>query len=311
MKIIMLTPLVLGLLFFTYSAITGLIAVRDTKIFETAPEAKFEIGNFEIQQIDEKTNTVKWSLKASQTQSDPGQTQAKITNPNLIFFNPPVNGSKHSQPRFTITSSSAYLNKAEQEVNLFDNVLLLTSDGKFQIRSGKLKFKEELPVIVVSDHWTLNSSSGYVIAGQKGLINKDFKSIVSQVDASLTKLTGSNPINMTASEITLESKGTQTVTAEGNARLILSNTQTLIANQIIINETGLVKANGGVNVKTENMNCFSDNLVIKPNATKSPQTAIFTGHPHIIQGANTIYADTITYDFATKRAQIIGNVHSE
>lgn len=307
----MLTPLVVGLLFFAYSAITALIVVNNSKIFDTATNAKFEIGNFEIQQIDEKTNSVKWSLKASQTQADQGQTQAKVTSPNLIFFNPLAKGAKTPQARFTITADFAYLDKAEQEVNLFDNVLLLTSDGKFQIRSGKLKFREELPVIVVSDNWTLSSDSGYVIGGQKGLIDKDFKSIVSQTGASLTKTKGSNPINMTADEITLESRGSQTVRAEGNAKLIISNTQTLIAHQIIINESGLVKANGAVNVKAQNLNCFSDHLVIKPNAGKTPQTALFTGRPHIIQGANTIYADTITYDFATKQAQIVGNVHSE
>ena len=307
----MLTPIILGLVFFLYSAISALIVVKNSKIFENVTDTKFEIGDFEIQQIDEKTNSVKWSLKADQTQSDPGQTEAKVTNPRLIFFNPPAKGSKDAQPRFTITSAFANLNKAEQEVNLFDNVSLVTSDGKYQIHSGKLKFREELPVIVVSDNWTLSSDSGYVIAGQKGLINKDFKSIVSQQQASLSKKSGSNPINITANEITLESGQTQTVTAEGNAKLIISAAQTLVANQIIINESGLVKANGAVNVQAENLNCFSDNLVIKPKADKSPQTAVFTGHPHIIQGANTIYADTINYDFATKQAEILGNVHSE
>lgn len=307
----MLTPLILGLVFFLYSAISALIVIKDTKIFEGATDAKFEIGDFEIQQIDEKTNSVKWSLKASQTQSDPGQTQAKINRPRLVFYNPALAGSKTSRPRFTITSDFASLNKSEQEVNLFDNVVLLTSDGKYQIRSGKLKFREDLPVIVVSDNWTLNTDSGYVIAGQKGLINKDFKSIVSQNQASLSKASGSNPINITANEITLESHDAQKIIAEGNAKLIISAAQTLIANQIIINENGLVKANGAVHVQAENLNCYSDNLVIKPNSDKSPQTALFTGHPHIIQGTNTIYADTITYDFATKQAQIVGNVHSE
>ncbi len=307
----MLTPLILGLAFFLYSAISALIVIKDTKIFEGVTDAKFEIGDFEIQQIDEKTNSVKWSLKASQTQSDPGQTQAKINRPHLVFFNTPLAGSKTSKPRFTITSDFASLNKSEQEVNLFDHVVLLTSDGKYQIRSGKLKFREDLPVIVVSDNWTLNTDSGYVIAGQKGLINKDFKSIVSQNQASLSKASGANPINITANEITLESHEAQKVIAEGNAKLIISAAQTLMANQIIINENGLVKANGAVHVQAENLNCYSDNLVIKPNPDKSPQTALFTGHPHIIQGANTIYADTITYDFATKQAQIVGNVHSE
>jgi hypothetical protein len=83
--------------------------VNNSKIFDTATNAKFEIGDFEIQQIDEKTNSVKWSLKASQTQADPGQTQAKVTNPNLIFFNPLVKGAKTPQARFTITADFAYL----------------------------------------------------------------------------------------------------------------------------------------------------------------------------------------------------------
>ncbi len=307
----MLTPLILGLVFFIYSAISGFIVVKNSKIFEKTTDTKFEISDFEIQQIDEKTNSVKWSLKAAQTQSDPGQTQAKVNSPRLVFFDPPLKGSKTPQSKFTITAAFANLDKAEQEINLSEDVLLVTSDGKYQIRSGKLKFREDLPVIVVSEHWTLTSDTGYVITGQKGLIDKNFKSIVSQEQASLSKKSGSNPLNITANEITLESGESQKITADGNAKLIISATQTLIANQIIINESGLVKANGAVHVEAENLNCYSDNLVIKPKADKSPQTAIFTGHPHIIQGTNTIYADTINYDFATKQAEILGNVHSE
>ncbi len=303
----MLTPLVVGLLFFAYSAISALIVVQNSKIFESTPGAKFEIGDFEIQQIDERTNSVKWSLKASQTQSDPGQTQAKINNPKLIFFDTSTNTH---QARFTINSKFAYLNKAEQEINLFDSVHLLTSDGKYQIESNKLKFREELPVIVVSDGWTL-SSKDYKISGDKGLINKDFKSIISQLHASLSQESKSNGIKLSGDEIKLESHGAQTVTANGNAKLLISATQTLTANQIVIYESGLVKASGVVSVRTENLDCHSDNLVIHPKADKSPNKAVFTGHPYIIQGDNNvIHADTINYDFATKQADIVGNVHS-
>lgn len=308
----MLAPLIVGFLFFAYSAISALLVINDTKIFEQVKKAPLQIGDFELQQIDQNTNSLKWSLKAKQTSADSKSNQAQINEVKLIFFDEANSTAKDPRAKFVITSKTAALDKNQEEVILKDDVVIKTSDGKFIIHAGKLRFKDDLPQLEVENGWRLDSSDGYTIEGAKGLINKNFKSIISQGNAKLVKISkkaGEN-INITGNEIFLDSASKQPVKARGNALLLISSTQTLRAVEIIIHDAGLVEAHGAVNVVADNLNCYSNNLVVKPNPDKSPKTAVFTGNPHLVKGSNTIYADTINYDFATKQADIVGNVHS-
>lgn len=308
----MLAPLVVGFLFFAYSTISALLVINDTRIFEKVKKVPLQIGDFELQQIDQNTNALKWSLKAKHTSADSKSDQAQIDEVKLIFFDNSSAGSKENKVKFTITSQHAALDKTQEEVILSEDVVIKTSDGKFEIHSGKLRFKDSLDHLEVGNGWRLDSSEGYAIEGLEGLIDKNFKSIISQGKAKLTKLNkkSNETINITGDEITLQSNSKQSIKARGNAILLISQSQTLKANEIIIHDGGLLEAHGSVNVVTDNLNCYSNNLIIKPNPDKSPKTAIFTGSPHLVKGSNTIYADTINYDFASKQADIVGNVHS-
>ncbi|MDA0772193.1 MAG: LPS export ABC transporter periplasmic protein LptC [Cyanobacteria bacterium] len=303
----MLSPLLLGLAFFAYSGISGLIAVKDSKIFDQVTKAPLQIGDFEIQEIDSKTNKVKWTLNAINSESDLGQNQAQVQKPKLTFYNP---STGYDDAQFTITGEYAQFNKDEQEINLNDNVLLLSSDGKYILRCGHLKFQEQLPYLIVSDNWTLNSTDGYEVSGSKGLIKKDFSSIISQGNAKLTK-GKQDPLEIQAEKITLEPNESQTIIAEKSAFFQINATTTLTAGKIIINQNGKIEAESTVNAKASNVNCFSDKLIITVDAKKKPLEAIFTVNPYIIQGDNTIYSDKIIYDFNTEKASIIGHVHSD
>jgi LPS export ABC transporter protein LptC len=305
--IIMLSPLLLGLSFFAYSGISGLIAVKDAKIFDQVTKTSLQIGDFRIQEIDSKTNKIKWTLNAINSKSNLGQNQAQVQKPKLTFYNP---NTDYNDAQFEITGEYAQFNKNEQEINLKDNVLLLSSDGKYRLRSGHLKFQEQLAYLIVSNNWTLNSTDGYKVSGSKGLIKKDFSSMISQGNAKLTK-GKQDPLEIQAQQITLEPNETQTIIAEESALFQINETTTLTAGKIIINQDGSIEAESTVNAKASNINCFSDKLIITVDANKKPIEAIFTVNPYIIQGDNTIYSDKIIYDFNTEKASIIGHVHSE
>lgn len=304
----MLSPLFLGLLFFAYSGISGLIAVKNAKIFNQVRETPLQIGDFEIQEIDTNTNQVKWILKAVNSQSDLAQNKAQVNNPQLVFFDPDTN---YQQIRFTITAKYAQFNKQEQEINLNDNVLLISSDSKYRLRAGQLKFQEKLPHLIVSQNWTLDSNDGYQISGGKGLIRKDFSSILSQDHAECRKESKTESLNIKAEQITLRPNQEEIIIAEKSAIFEVNPTTILTAEKIIISKDGGIVAEQAVNAKSNKINCFSEHLVISLDSKKKPQQAIFTQNPYIIQGLNTIYADKIIYDFTTEKASILGNVHSE
>ena len=63
---------------------------------------------------------------------------------------------------------------------------------------------------------------------------------------------------------------------------------------------------------------FKDSVIVAPVATLykdpltgQPQRAVFTGHPHLVQGPNKIDADTLTFEMATSKIIAEGHAHSE
>jgi len=74
---------------------------------------------------------------------------------------------------------------------------------------------------------------------------------------------------------------------------------------------GHVVAKGRVRVT------YKDSIVVAPMATLyrdaagSPQKAVFTGHPHLIQGSNKIDSDVLIFEIATQKIIADGHAHSE
>ncbi len=63
---------------------------------------------------------------------------------------------------------------------------------------------------------------------------------------------------------------------------------------------------------------YQDTVVVAPvatlyrdPATGQPQRAVFTGHPHLVQGNNKIDADTLTFEMASSKVIAEGHAHSE
>ncbi|HEY9733932.1 MAG TPA: LptA/OstA family protein [Drouetiella sp.] len=74
---------------------------------------------------------------------------------------------------------------------------------------------------------------------------------------------------------------------------------------------GHVVARGRVRVT------YKDSVVVAPMATLyrdaggSPQKAVFTGHPHLLQGANKIDSDVLIFEIASQKIIADGHAHSE
>ncbi|RTL37011.1 MAG: hypothetical protein EKK48_25105 [Candidatus Melainabacteria bacterium] len=74
---------------------------------------------------------------------------------------------------------------------------------------------------------------------------------------------------------------------------------------------GHVVARGRVRVT------YKDSVVVAPMATLyrdaggSPQKAVFTGHPHLTQGANRIDSDVLIFEIASQKIIADGHAHSE
>ena len=105
----MLSPLILGLMFFVYSGISGLMTVKAAEIFEQTEAVPLQIGDFEIQEIDTESNQVKWILNAVNSQSDLSQNQAEVDKPKLSFYDP---DSNFEDLKFIITAKRASFDKA-------------------------------------------------------------------------------------------------------------------------------------------------------------------------------------------------------
>lgn len=63
---------------------------------------------------------------------------------------------------------------------------------------------------------------------------------------------------------------------------------------------------------------YKDSVIVAPVATLyrdvntgQPQKAIFTGHPHLVQGNNKIDADTLIFEMVTSKIMADGHAHSE
>lgn len=84
---------------------------------------------------------------------------------------------------------------------------------------------------------------------------------------------------------------------------IQANEQEFAGDQII--------ARGNVKV------VYKDSIIHAPMATMqrdpggNPQRAVFSGHPHLVQGKNIIDAETLTFDMANSRVIAEGRAHSE
>jgi len=280
-----------------------LITIKTTKIPKKFDDVSFNLKNYQIQQIDENTNTVKWVLKSEAAQASSDESKAIITKPKLLFFDA-------GQPQFTIEAEKAALNKADQKVLLEEKVYLVSSDDKLKIHAGKMIFSEHDDYIRFSENWQIEDDSGFDISGLLGSLSKDQKHIISQKNARLVKKDQERDLTIDADLIHLEPKAVIPVKADGSATMLISATQRLNASHLEIKKDGELNASGNVSITTDKLICHSQKLKVIPRPDKNPQTAVFTGNPFIIQNKQTIYADTITYNFDTGLAQIEGHVHS-
>jgi LPS export ABC transporter protein LptC len=297
----MLSPLLVGILFFVFSAISAFIALESTEMPENFDEVTLNITDYQIQQIDEVNNSVKWVLKAETAQTDGDESKAFVTKPQVKFFDA-------GKEKFTIDGKTANLDKAKQEIVITDNVVLKTTDGSITILTNKMFFSEENPYVEFSDNWQLKNNKGYIIAGVRGKLNKKQDYIISEGNASLTKK--SDNLNITADVITLDLKGDVPVKAKSNATLKIGVDKKLVSDLINISANGGVRADGAVKVFTPSIECYSTQMQIVPKANKKPKTAIFTGSPYVIQQGNKLFADKIIYDFDSGEAHLEGSVHS-
>ncbi len=296
--------LALSLAFVVYCAINAYTLIKNSRVFNQKTQVNLELRNYEIQEIDQASGRLKWSLEASSADADVNEKLATIINPKLHYHG-------LNSRAFEIQASQALLDKSNKRIELIGSVKLNTQDGVYHLEAGKLIFEDSNPNIVLQGQWSMTSTKGFFISGENGLVKKDFKSLVSQGNSKLIRSKDSKNINITGSEIFIETESTKPILAQGNARLEINPQENLNANTIIISEDGNIEAMNNVHVLSAKLECFSNKLLIKPNPNKSPKLAIFSGAPHIKQANNMIYADSIIYDFETKQANIEGNVHSE
>tara|TARA_B100001989_G_C24496395_1_gene442403 strand:- start:80 stop:976 length:897 start_codon:yes stop_codon:yes gene_type:complete len=297
----MLSPLLVGILFFVFSAISALYTIKTTELPQNFDDVSLNITDYQIQQIDEQTNSVKWVLKAETAEASSDESKAEVTKPQIKFFD---NGVE----KFTIDGDTADLDKANQKIIIKNNVKLKTSDGAITITTNKMFFAEESPFVEFYDNWKVVNDEGYVIAGQTGKLSKKKDIIISEGDASLLK--AKDKLKITADQINLDMKDSTPVKARSNSILHIGVDKKLHADEIDIQTNGAVKANGAVKVLTPSIQAYSQRMQIIPKANKKPKTAIFTGNPYVIQDGNKLYAEKIEYDFDTGEAHLLGSVHS-
>ncbi len=68
---------------------------------------------------------------------------------------------------------------------------------------------------------------------------------------------------------------------------------------------------GNVRVKSKDTVVTGPQATIYKDAGGQPQLAVFTGHPHLVQGKNKIDADTLTFQIAANKVIAEGHAHSE
>lgn len=152
----MLSPLLVGILFFVVSAISAFYTVQTTDMPVDFDKVTLDISDYQIQQIDEKTNTVKWILKAKRAEASSSESKAKVHEPHIKFY-------EEGKEKFTIDGTIADLDKISQEIVIKDDVVLETSDGSIKILTNKMFFSEENPFVIFSDTWKVTNDKGYII----------------------------------------------------------------------------------------------------------------------------------------------------
>lgn len=297
----MSSPIIVGLAFFLYSSISAFITVNSVVLPDDFEDIALVIRDYHIKEIDQNDNSIKWTLEANKAELDQTQSRGRVKKAVMRFY-------EDEKEVYKIESKFALLNREIETIRLYEKVVLTFNEGEYVLHANELHFAQAKDDIEVRSGWHLllsKKQGGYRVAGNDGLISKDFKSIKSIGDASLSK----EDMRLTATEIELAEN--KPVIASGNAQIELPNSQTLSAATIIIKQNGMINAESAVQVKTTKVACFSDRMVIYPGADKSPQTAVFSGNPYIIQNDRTIFADSIKYDFATEQVIVEGNVRSK
>ena len=84
---------------------------------------------------------------------------------------------------------------------------------------------------------------------------------------------------------------------------IQANEQEFAPNQVI--------ARGNVKVTYKDSIVFAPQAVLMKDGTGNPQKAIFTGHPHLLQGQNRIDAETLVFEMGSSKIVATGRAHSE
>lgn len=294
-RIAMLAPIAIVLTFFAYSSISALVTIKSVKIPENFDKIKVKVKNYEIYEIDRKSSFMKWKLKGKSADGDSSHTEADVKDAFIEVF-------EANELKFTIKSDNAQVNKSSKEIYLTDNVEVENPADKSLLEANTLKFHEESD-IEVSD-WSMEIEDKYEISGDSGLISSNFGSITSIGNAEVNR----DNMKLTAQTINLGKE--KPVIATGAANLLLQDGKKLKARKIIFNQDGTVKADGNVEVLSDNISCYSQHLDIKADKDKSPEKATFTGDPYIIKDGKTIKSDIIHYDFKTNQVLVEGNVQS-
>lgn len=302
LKLAMLAPLVLGLLFFLFSTLLAFFALGDAKLPKNFDAIKIDASKFSIKQIDPKTNLPKWVLNADRTEASNDQASAKIYLPQMIFY------STNGLEKFRIKAKIANLDKIKQNVELEGEVLLTSSDGKYQISAGKMFVDNDSDSIKYSDNWQIKNSDGYQILGDTGKVNRDLTEIISEGKAQLIKQDSN--INLSAQEIKLKLNDESIVEARNSAKLQPSTNTTLLAGFIQIHKDGSIYANSNVVIYTPKITCQSGQMRLVPKANKQPHLAIFQSNPKLTQNKQVIYADLVKYDFDTEAVEFEGHIRS-
>jgi LPS export ABC transporter protein LptC len=301
-KIAMLVPFILFILFFGYSAVSALLTVNSSTLPKDFEKIDLEIKNYKLEQLDQKSKQKLWKLDAKSAKLDPKYNNAEIIEPVIEYYD-----KDSGQVKFLLSSDTASLDKQTQAFKLFKNVQLHFNNNQYYLESGNLEFSEKSQVFTTSNNWSLESlEKGLMIKGSAGIINKDFKTLISEGSASLAKA----EYLLEADKIAVNlAENSQTVDAVGHSKLNIRNKNiTLRAQQIHLDPKGNLKANGAINIITNKVSCFAHNLLVRK--VNNIQIATLTGNPYIVRNGDKIFADEIDYNFDTEEVTIKGNVHS-
>lgn len=296
-KILVSLPVVLCLGFVLFSSISALITIKTTPLPDNFEEVTAEVKNYTLYQLSPETNEKKWVLTGAKAKTNPDGKSVVVSDVLIEAF-------KHNALKLIMTSDTAIANEKTKEIRLEKNVKVTDPDHKFNLRSGGLKFSDDLDLLVDS-RWGLTTKQGYRIEGNRGIIDKSLTKIISTGNALVTK----EKLNLNADKIVF--KDDKPIIATGAAKLKLDDTKSLSADKIIFAQTGNVDAQGNVGVKTDKISCFSQKLKIIPDFNRAPKVAILSGRPYVLHNGKRIAANLIRYDFALNQVSAEGNVHTE